>query len=159
MGDFFAMPIKAKPYFHQQMAFDFACNKFGITTPNITSNGVALLMERGCGKSLTGIGIAGALFQFGRIRRAFIMCPLSIVGVWQQEFERFADFPYELTILKDSSAKKKEMLSVIPDTGLQVVVVNYESAWRIQDALEEFGAELIIADEGHKIIEARTATG
>lgn len=157
MGDFLAMPIKAKPYFHQQMAFDFACNKFGITTPYITSNGVALLMEMGCGKSLTGIGIAGALFQFGRIRRALIVCPLSIVGVWQQEFERFADFPYELTILKGSSAKKKEMLSVIPDTGLQVVVVNYESAWRIQDALEEFGAELIIADEGHKIKEARTA--
>lgn len=157
MGDFLAMPIKEKPYFHQQMAFDFACNKFGITTPYITSNGVALLMEMGCGKSLTGIGIAGALFQFGRIRRALIVCPLSIVGVWQQEFERFADFPYELTILKGSSAKKKEMLSVIPDTGLQVVVVNYESAWRIQDALEEFGAELIIADEGHKIKEARTA--
>lgn len=157
MDDFLAMPIKAKPYFHQQMAFDFACNKFGITTPYITSNGVALLMEMGCGKSLTGIGIAGALFQFGRIRRALIVCPLSIVGVWQQEFERFADFPYELTILKGSSAKKKEMLSVIPDTGLQVVVVNYESAWRIQDALEEFGAELIIADEGHKIKEARTA--
>lgn len=157
MCDFLAMPIKAKPYFHQQMAFDFACNKFGITTPYITSNGVALLMEMGCGKSLTGIGIAGALFQFGRIRRALIVCPLSIVGVWQQEFERFADYPYELTILKGSSAKKKEMLSVIPDTGLQVVVVNYESAWRIQDALEEFGAELIIADEGHKIKETRTA--
>ena len=157
MGDFLAMPIKAKPYFHQQMAFDFACNKFGITTPYITSNGVALLMEMGCGKSLTGIVIAGALFQFGRIRRALIVCPLSIVGVWKQEFERFADFPYELTILKGSSAKKKEMLSVIPDTGLQVVIVNYESAWRIQDALEEFGAELIIADEGHKIKEARTA--
>lgn len=36
------------------------------------------------------------------------------------------------------------------------MVVNYESAWRIQDALEEFGAELIIADEGYKIKEART---
>ncbi len=36
------------------------------------------------------------------------------------------------------------------------MVVNYESAWRIQDALEEFGAELIIADKGHKIKEART---
>lgn len=33
MDDFLAMPIKAKPCFHQQMAFDFACNKFDITTP------------------------------------------------------------------------------------------------------------------------------
>lgn len=157
MSDFLAMPVKVKPYFHQQMAFDFACRKFGITAPSISSSGVALLMEMGCGKSLTGIGISGALYQFGRIRRVLVVCPLSIVGVWQQEYERFADFPYNMTILKGSSTKKKEMLSVIPDTDLQVVVVNYESAWRIQDALEEYGADLIIADEGHKIKEARTA--
>lgn len=25
MGGFLAMPIKVKPYYHQQMAFDFAC--------------------------------------------------------------------------------------------------------------------------------------
>lgn len=156
MSDFLSMPIKVKPYFHQQQAFDFACCKFGITAPD-TSNGVALLMEMGCGKSLTGIGIAGALYQYGKIQRMLVVCPLSIVGVWQQEFERFANFPYELIILKGSSSKKKEMLSVVPETGLQVVVVNYESAWRIQDALEAFGADLIIADEGHKIKEARTA--
>lgn len=52
MSDFLPMPIKVKPYFHQQQAFDFTCRKFGITAP-ATSNGVALLMEMGCGKSLT----------------------------------------------------------------------------------------------------------
>lgn len=152
-----SMPIKVQPYFHQQQAFDFACKKFGITAPRMSSDGVALLMEMGCGKSLTGIGIAGALYLTNKIRRVLVVCPLSIVGVWQQEFKRFADFPYELTILKGSSAKKKEMLSVVPDKGLQVVVVNYESAWRIQDALGDYAADLIIADEGHKIKEARTA--
>jgi hypothetical protein len=25
------MPIRAKPYQHQQQAFDFACEKFGLT--------------------------------------------------------------------------------------------------------------------------------
>lgn len=110
MVDFLAMPIKTKPYLYQQMAF--------VSQLHITSNGVALLMERGCGKSFTGIGIAGALFRFGRICLALIVCPLSIVGVWQQEFERFADFLFELKTHKASSAKKKEMLSVIPDTGL-----------------------------------------
>lgn len=44
-GDFLVMLIKEKPYLYQQMAFDFACNKFGITTPYITSNGVVRLME------------------------------------------------------------------------------------------------------------------
>lgn len=151
------MPVKAKPYDHQQKAFEFACRRFGVTEPFISSNGVALLMEMGCGKTITSIGIAGILYQTGAISRVLIVCPLSIVGVWQQEFETFADYPYNLTVLKGSSAKKREMLSVIPDTGLQIVVVNYESAWRLQDDLVSFGADLIIADEAHKIKEARTA--
>lgn len=151
------MPIKGRPYAHQLQAFDFACRKFGLSVPYKDSNGVALLMEMGCGKSLVGIGIAGILYQLGKIKRVLVVCPLSIVSVWQQEFARFADFPYELTILKGSSAGKKEMLSVIPDEGLQVVVVNYESTWRIEDALAGFKPGLIIADEAHKIKEARTA--
>ena len=151
------MPVKARPYYHQSQAFDFACEKFGLTAPYLSSNGVALLMEMGTGKTITSIGITGALYQFGKVNRGLIVCPLSIVGVWQQEFESFADYPYNLTILSGSSAKKKEMLSVIPDEGLQIVVINYESTWRIQDSLEAFDPDLIICDEAHKIKEARTA--
>lgn len=151
------MPVKARPYYHQTQAFDFACEKFGLTAPTCSSNGVALLMEMGTGKTLTSIGITGALYQFGKVNRVLICCPLSIVGVWQQEFERFADFPYNLTVLSGSSIKKKEMLSVVPDEGLQIVVINYESTWRIQESIEAFHPDLIICDEAHKIKEARTA--
>ena len=37
------------------------------------------------------------------------------------------------------------------DAPLQVIVVNYESAWRLVKELTAFGPDLIIADEGHKI--------
>lgn len=57
------MPVKARPYYHQTQAFDFACEKFGLTAPTCSSNGVALLMEMGTGKTLTSIGITGALYQ------------------------------------------------------------------------------------------------
>jgi len=46
------MPVKARPYYHQTQAFDFACEKFGLTAPTCSSNGVALLMEMGTGKTL-----------------------------------------------------------------------------------------------------------
>lgn len=151
------MPVKARPDYHQSQAFDFACERFGLTIPYLSSNGVALLMEMGTGKSITSAGITGALYQSGKVNRVLIVCPISIVGVWQQEFESFADYSYDLTILSGSSAKKKEMLSVIPEEGLQIVVINYESTWRIQDSLEAFNADLIICDEAHKIKEARTA--
>lgn len=39
----------------------------------------------------------------------------------------------------------------IPDNGLQVAVINYESAWRLEKELLAWAADLTIADEGHKI--------
>lgn len=80
-----------------------------------------------------------------------IVAPLSILGVWADEFQKFADFPYCLAVLSGSSAKKLDTLRHMAGTALQVVVVNYESAWRLEKDLTAWGPELIVADEGHKI--------
>ncbi len=151
------MPVKATPYEHQNNAFRFACSKFGLLPSQYPSRGVALLMEMGTGKTLTGIGITGALFRHGKIRRVLVVAPLSILGVWEQEFQTFAAYPYTLTVLKGTSGKKAEMLQRIRSDGLQIVVVNYESAWRIEKELLRFDPDLIIADEAHRLKEARTA--
>lgn len=151
------MPVKAKPYAHQNKAFDFACEKFGLIPGGVFSRGVALLMEMGTGKTITSIGIAGALYQFGKVRKILVVAPLSILGVWEEEFSKFAAFPYTLTVLKGPSRKKAEMLRGVGKEGLQIVVVNYESAWRIEKDILAFDADLIIADEAHKLKEARTS--
>lgn len=118
---------------------------------SLKSRGAALLMEMGTGKSLTAIAITGALSQAGRIRRVLIVAPLSILGVWEEEFQKFAAFPYALAVLSGSSAKKLDTLRHMNGTALQMVVVNYESAWRLEKALTAWHPDLIIADEGHKI--------
>lgn len=105
----------------------------------------------GTGKSLTAIAIAGALSQAGRIQRVLIVAPLSILGVWEQEFERFAAFPYALAVLSGSGSRKLDILRHMTGTALQVVVVNYESAWRMEKDLQAWHPDLVIADEGHKI--------
>lgn len=157
MKEILKIPIKANLYQHQQNACQFACERFGILPSEVHSNGVALLMEMGCGKTITSIAIAGILHEYRHIRKILITAPLSILGVWEQEFARFADFPYQLTILKGSSAKKKEQLENMHGNTLQVVVVNYESAWRLEKELLTFNADLIISDEAHKIKENRTS--
>lgn len=151
------MPVKATPYRHQQEAFDFVCRSFGLLPepeagpPVLKSSGCALLMEMGTGKTITSIAITGALAKAGRIGRVLIVAPLSILGVWEAEFARFADFPYFLAVLSGTGAKKLDTLRHMTGAALQVAVVNYESAWRMEKDLGAWRPDLIVADEGHKI--------
>ena len=146
------MPIRAHPYEHQQRAYAFACRSFGLTGRNPPpSRGVALLMEMGTGKSLTTIAVAGRLWLDQRIERMLIVAPLSILGVWREEFRKFADFPYSLAVLNGSGSRKSENLRQISTDGLLVGVINYESAWRLEDEIAAWDADLIVCDEGHKI--------
>lgn len=151
------MPIKVKPYEHQKKAFAFACDKFGVFDGKMKSCGTAFLMEMGTGKTISSISVAGCMYRFEKIDRLLIVAPLSILGVWEEEFAKFADFPYSLTVLKGTAAKKKEQLKNLPNDGLQVVVVNYETAWRLEKELLVFNADMIIADEAHKLKENRTS--
>jgi SNF2 family DNA or RNA helicase len=91
------------------------------------------------------------LYNAGRIGRVLIVAPLSILGVWQDEFNNFADFDYNLAILTGTSAKKIDILRHLIGSALQVAVINYESAWRLEKELTAWNPDLIIADEGHKI--------
>ncbi len=61
--------------------------------------------------------------RFSFISRALIVCASSIRGVWKEELLRFADYPYGITLLKGTVAKKKEQLNNVrirtSDHGLQ----------------------------------------
>ncbi len=55
-------PIKTEPYGHQKEAFNFAMKLYDDTK---NSRGVAMLVEMGCGKTLTAISVAGELHNSG----------------------------------------------------------------------------------------------
>ena len=121
-----------------------------------TNKGFGLLFEMGCGKTLTAIAIAGAAYAAGKIERLLVVAPTSVVAVWPKELQEYAEFKYTCrTLLGDKASRLKQLsdLEKFPFKALKVAVINYESTWRdgIFEALQEFDADMIIADESQRI--------
>jgi len=83
-----------------------------------------------------------------------IAAPLSVVPVWEREFKDYADFKVEVKVLTGSIKKRIEALQQWKDPdALQVIVINYEGAWRkgMFEELVKWQPDLMIADESQRI--------
>lgn len=141
------LPIKANPYQHQKVAFDFALKKLD------QEGCAALLMDMGLGKSLTSIAIIGQLYNESKIEKVLVVCPTSIISVWQEEFKKFADYDYNIeSIVGSTMSKRKEKLRLLcHKIGLKVAIINYEATWRMEQELNIYKPDIIICDESQKI--------
>ena len=137
--------VKAKLFRHQQDAYDFALEIFK------QGKAVALLADMGTGKSMMTIAITGTLEKECSVKKMLVLCPKSIVGVWEEEFRKFADYKYALTVLDGTMEKKKAAFGFMNGAALQVIVVNYESCWRLEKEITKWHPDLIVCDESSKI--------
>lgn len=147
----FPAPLKVKPYEHQLKGYNLACRSMGIIGNSQDAPGYAFLMEMGCGKSITSVAVAGKAYLERKIKKLLILAPKSIVSVWQEEFEKFADFPYSIAVLQGTSVKKIEALKKLPHKGLEIAVVNYDSIALIESTLLSWKPDFLICDESSKI--------
>ena len=115
------------------------------------SKGCAYLMDMGTGKTITTIAVAGTLYNTGNIKRLLVVSPKSIVQVWQQEFDKFAAFPYSVVVLDGDGSKKADTIRHMDSLGLAVIVVNYESCWRLETEIARWRPDMIVCDESSKI--------
>ncbi len=105
----------------------------------------------GTGKTITSIAVVGQLAEQSKINKLLIVAPKSIVSVWEQEFEKFADFDYNLAVLDGSGDKKTDTLRHLNGKKLQVAVINYESTWRLESEIAKWNPDMIVCDESTKI--------
>lgn len=138
------VPLKGQPFDHQKRAFALAT----------TLDNTALLMEQGTGKTFVAIAAAGKRYLDGQVKKVLVICPKSVVPVWEAEFLKHAAFPVKTFPLnqRKMSHKKEAILEAVPNNGsLIVVVVNYASAWRLVPELLNWAPDMVIADESQNL--------
>lgn len=127
---------KTKPYRHQHKALIRALRK----------GYLAVLWEPRLGKTKLIVDWACAEYQRGNVNRVLIICPLSVVGVWEEEFETHAPAKYHIHFLdkKDTKVPTKK-------GRLNVLLVNYDRAWRRKEVVKSFKPDMVVADESHRL--------
>ena len=142
-----------------------------------TGFGGALLMEPRTGKTKTLIDYASILFQAGKVERMIVFCPVSVLGVWEDQFEMHCPVPYRITVW-DRKTRKAHGLPKFKPGILDVLVLNYDALstpgarytnkdgyevrskrrggrFDVYKALTSWAPHLIALDESHRI---KTAT-
>lgn len=149
-------PVKANLYKHQIRGANMALRAFGVLDAKTPGGGFGELFEMGCGKTLTTIAVAGALYNLGKIDRVLVVAPTSVCSVWPHDLNQFATFPWEARVLLGDKKKRLKALNELenwPFKALRIAVINYESTHRegIFEALAAYKPDLIVCDESQRI--------
>lgn len=149
-------PVNANLYKHQIRGANMALRAFGALDAKTPGGGFGELFEMGCGKTLTTIAVAGALYNLGKIDRVLVVAPTSVCSVWPHDLNQFATFPWEARVLLGDKKKRLKALNELenwPFKTLRIAVINYESTHRegIFEALAAYKPDLIVCDESQRI--------
>jgi SNF2 family DNA or RNA helicase len=142
---------KTEPFSHQKRALA-KINKL---------NGVAaLFMEMGTGKTKVAIDWAGiSAMNFG-LKRVLVICPVSVLGVWEQQIKLHCPITSRVTVLSGSTRDRLIAINEVRSHQrgtIDWLIINYEGIWRetsedgLQDQLISWLPDLVIADESHRL--------
>jgi SNF2 family DNA or RNA helicase len=119
----------------------------------LTSHDSALLGdEMGLGKTVQTVVAMRLLFQTGKIRSALVVCPKSVVDVWDRHLQDWAPHLSVCVIKGDKAARERKWLRLNP---YHVRVATYDAVRQdidfILDSPEDTHYDLVVLDECQKI--------
>jgi SNF2 family DNA or RNA helicase len=99
--------------------------------------------EQGTGKTASAIWAADFLMKQGLVKRALVICPLSIMdSAWRGDMFSFA-MHRTVAVAHGSAERRKKIL----DEGTDFVIINYDGVEVVYDEVAKGGFDLIIIDE------------
>jgi len=114
------------------------------------------LNEQGTGKTGSAIWAADYLMNIGKIKRALIICPLSIMdAAWRSDLFKFA-MHRTVDIAHSSGVRAKEKRQQIINSDAEFVIINYDGVDIVKDDIKKAGFDLIIVDEANAYKNSQT---
>lgn len=111
-------------------------------------NGI-LADEMGLGKTLEVIAFLAFLLENGVNGPFLVLCPLSVVGNWCNEIDKFAP---SITYTKYcGTPKERSQLRRASSSWGEVIISSYETIMADAKPLNKIGWKYIIVDEGHRL--------
>lgn len=123
-------------YDYQELSSNILVNSYN------NGIGMCLSMECGCGKTLITIAMLNHLKQQGRLKKCLIVMPVSLLGNWQDEVERFAP---DLKICIDHNSFKKKNAR-----NYDILLTTYATVTK-RPRLIEKEWDIVILDEAQNI--------
>jgi SNF2 family DNA or RNA helicase len=135
-------PGQYRPFDHQRTTAAF-----------LTLNRKAFcLNEQGTGKTGSVIWAADYLMKQGRINRALIICPLSIMdSAWRADLFKFA-MHRQVDIAYGAADKRRAVIR----GHAEFVIINYDGVEIVADDIARGGFDLIVIDEANAYKNAQT---
>jgi len=116
----------------------------------------ALLLEPGLGKTKIAVDYCGCReLKWSRPIRVVVVCPLSVAGVWENEWA--ANCPYEYDLVKLTSGSFQTRLNALLELHrsktrrTKIAVINYDMLLKMREAIGRFAPDILIFDECHLI--------
>lgn len=126
-------PGQYKPYEHQKDTAAFLTNNKKSFCFN----------EQGTGKTASAIWAADYLMTHGKIKRALVICPLSIMdSAWRNDLFSFA-MHRTVGVAYGSKEKRQKIIN----GGAEFVIINYDGVDIVKDDITNGGFDLFIVDE------------
>jgi SNF2 family DNA or RNA helicase len=121
------------PFDHQKTTSEFLINNRKAFCFN----------EQGTGKTASVIWAVDYLMRLGLVKRALVVCPLSIMkSAWQQDLFKFA-IHRTVSVAYGQAKKRKEIIKA----GNEFVIINFDGVGIVKKELMAGGFDLIVVDE------------
>lgn len=125
---------------------------------DFNGQGALLADEMGLGKTLQTIALLWTLLKQnpiygseGVIKKALIVCPVTLIANWKQEFNKWLGNE-RIGVFVADGQKHVRLTDFTHGKSYSVMIIGYEKLRSVQDELKKgVGIDIVIADEGHRL--------